>query len=487
MAITAALALSASYGLVACSNDQRIAEFESAPKTTPVAERPPLGWNSFDAYDSRINEEQFRATVDFMSDHLVDKGWEYAVIDYIWWNPEPGAYNTPENYTRRVGHPNVRLDEHGKMTHPELVTMDEFGRLLPAVERFPSAANGAGFKPLADYVHSKGMKFGLHIMRGIHRLAYEKNLPIKGASVTAQQISDPNDQAGWLNNTFGVDARKEGAQAYYDSIFALYASWGVDYVKADDMMGSCGAPFYGYAKGEIEMMHTAIKNSGRDMILSLSCGEAPISQANHLKENATMWRISADFWDRWDDLKRSFELLDKWTPYAGPGHWPDGDMIPFGRISLDNRPHGPERLSNFTETEHYALMSLFSIARSPLIIGSDLLSTPIETIETFFGNEAILAVNQYGENSRQVVRIDDDYAVWISEDSLSDDYYIALFNLSEQTQEVTFEYKHEALEGRFQITELWEGKELGQFSERFSQSLRSHEGRVYRLKSVSSH
>lgn len=452
-----------------------------------VAERPPMGWNSFDAYDSRINEQEFRATVEFMDKHLKQHGWEYAVIDYIWWNPAPGGYNTKDNFIRRYGHANVRLNEDGSLKYPEAATMDEYGRLLPAVNRFPSAAGGKGFKPLADWVHSKGLKFGIHLMRGMHRHAYFENTPIMGTDKTAQDIAKKDDHAAWLNNMFGIDHRKEGAQAYYDSIFKLYAEWGVDYIKADDMMGACWAPFYGYSGGEIEMMRKAIDNSGRPMVLSLSCGEAPISRAHHLEANSNMWRVSADFWDKWEALHRSFELLDKWSPFIGDHTWPDADMIPFGKLSLTGRPKGPERLSRFTVPEHYSLMTLFSIARSPLMIGADLLSTPMETIDTFFKNDAVIYVNQHSINNRQVVRHETDeggYAVWIAEDPKNGDYFVGLFNIDNKPQTVTFEFHMEDIRGDYRVTDLWSGKAMGEAKFSFAQELPAHGAGLYRFSRV---
>ncbi len=222
-----------------------------------------MGWNSFDAYDCRIDEATFRNVVDFMAERMKPLGWEYVVIDYIWFNPTPGNWDNPN---RRYGHPDVRLDSEGRPM--DRLTMDQWGRLLPAVERFPTAAGGRGFKPIADYVHSKGMKFGIHIMRGLPRQAYYDNLPVKGSEYKAQDIAEPWDTCNWCNNMFGIDASKPGAQEYYDSLFALYAAWGVDYIKADDMM------FPPYHAGEIEMMRRAIEKCGRPMVLSLSCGEA---------------------------------------------------------------------------------------------------------------------------------------------------------------------------------------------------------------------
>ena len=481
--------------LSACSSSNQPTELsdpQAAASTATsllkhVAATPPMGWNSFDAYDSRITEKEYRATVEFMAEHLKDHGWEYAVIDYIWWNPDPGGYNTKENHIRRYGHAAVRLNEDGSLKYPEAVTMDKYGRLLPAPNRFPSAANGQGFKPLADWVHSKGLKFGIHIMRGIHRHAYFENTQILGADKTAQNIAKVDDHARWLNNMFGVDHRREGAQEYYNSIFKLYAEWGVDYIKADDMMGSCRAPFYGYSAGEIEMMRKGIDNSGRPMVLSLSCGESPIAHANHLRQNANMWRISADFWDEWKDLHRSFELLDKWSPFIGDHTWPDADMIPFGHISLTGRPHGPDRMSMFTKAEHYTLMSLFSIARSPLMIGADLLTTPTDTINTFFKNREVIYINQHSVNNRQVIRLETKaggYAVWIAEDPKNGDYFVGLFNLNSNTQSIAFDFDMEDLRGEYQVRDLWSGNNLGKVQFKFAADIEAHGAGLYRLSRV---
>lgn len=437
-----------------------------------IAATPPMGWNSFDAYDCRIDEATFKATVDFMAENLLSYGWEYAVLDYVWWHPEPGNWDTP----RRLGHPNIRYKSDGSPLHPEYITMDEYGRLLPAINRFPSAAGGKGFQPLADYVHSKGLKFGLHIMRGIHRLATYKDTPIMGTEFTAKDIAEPWDTCRWLNHMYGVDPTKEGAQAYYNSLFKLYASWGVDFIKADDMM------FQNYHKGEIEMMQKAIENTGRPMVLSLSCGEAPLSQAHHLSAQANMWRISGDFWDDWDKIVHNFDLLNAWSPFIQENHWPDADMLPIGHLSLDNRPHGPDRMSNFTIPEHYTLLSLWSIARSPLIMGGDLLSTPPEIMQ-FLQNEEVLAVNQHSTDNRQVLK-EAGEAFWIATDPKTGDRYIALFNLTDNDKWVTFEFEWEYLRATYKVRDLWAKRDLGEFDDKFGVTLPPHGAGLYRMTSL---
>ena len=248
-----------------------IKENENNSRIKNVANTPPMGWNSFDAYDAGITEAEYIANVDYMAENLLEYGWEYAVIDDVWWHPNPGSAGL-----RRKGHPNIIYVEEGLPKHPEYQTMDEYGRFMPSVERFPSSANGKGFKPLADYVHSKGLKFGIHIMYGVPRYAWYQDLPIMDTEHSIKDIAELFDTAGFCNHIYGIDASKPGAQEYYNSIFKLYAEWEVDFIKADGVM------LPKYQEKEIEMMRKAIDNSGRDMVLNLSYGNAPVGRTKHL-------------------------------------------------------------------------------------------------------------------------------------------------------------------------------------------------------------
>ncbi|WP_321996668.1 glycoside hydrolase family 27 protein [Draconibacterium orientale] len=434
-----------------------------------VAQTPPMGWNSFDAYDCRINEEEFRGVVDYMADNLLEYGWEYAVIDYIWWHPEPGNWDTP----RRKGHPNLRYKSPGEPLHPEYTTHDEYGRLLPSIERFPSSANGQGFKPIGDYVHSKGMKFGIHIMRGVHRYCAFQDLPIKGTNYTLKDIAEPWDTCGWCNHMWGVDPTKPGAQEYYNSLFEMYADWGVDFIKADDTM------FPPYHEGEIAMMRKAIENCGRPIVLSLSCGEAPLGQADHLKANANMWRISADYWDKWESLEHNFDLLNVWAPHAQPGAWPDADMIPIGKLSLDDRPHGPERMTQFTKDEQITMLTLWSIAQSPLMLGNDMLNVDEFTL-SLITNPEVLTVNQNGSNARQIF-VRNGQRFWISTDIETGDKYIALFNLNDTEREVVFDLEWDYLRDTYNVRDLWARKNIGTVKGEVRANLPAHGAALYRL------
>lgn len=436
-----------------------------------VAPTPPMGWNSYNAFDSRINETQFKEIVDYMADNLLKYGWNYAVIDYIWWHPDPGGWHNPK---MRYGQPNIRYASDGKPLDP--TTIDEYGRLLPAVERFPSATGGKGFKPLADYVHSKGMKFGIHIMRGIHRKAFYYNLPIKGTQWSARNIGEPMDTCKWCNHMFGVDQAQPGAQEYYNSLFELYASWKIDFIKVDDIM------FPEYHKGEIEMIRKAIDKCGRPMVLSLSCGEAPLEMADHLRQNANMWRISEDFWDDWDKLLHNFDLTNAWSSSIKPGTWPDADMLPIGLLSIDGRPHGPERFSKFTLPEHYTLLSLWMISRSPLILGADLRNLPDSTL-SLLTNPEVIAVNQNSTGNKQIFK-KDGKAGWIADDPESGGKYLALFNLTDSANTVDFYFESESMEGMFKVRDLWKQEDIGKFVKSIAVKIQPHGAVLYKLEKI---
>ena len=366
------------------------------------AETPPMGWNSWDCFGPTVTEDEVKANADYMAEHLKPYGWEYIVVDIRWY---------------------VENDKsHGYNEKDAIIKMDECGRLLPAVNRFPSAAGGKGFKPLADYVHAKGLKFGIHLMRGIPKLAVERSTPVLGTNLTAKDIYNTNQLCQWLGDMFTVDGTKKGAQAYYNSVLNLYASWGIDFIKIDDLSRP-------YHKDEIELIRNAIDGCGRPIVLSTSPGETPIESVDHVQTHANMWRIIDDFWDNWSQLSVHFALFEKWIPYMGPGHWPDGDMLPLGRIGI-RAERGDNRMSQFTQDEQITLMSLFLICRSPLMFGGNLPDNDAFT-EELITNEEALAVLQKSTNNRQFFN-DGEKIIWVADDSETGDKYVALFYSSDQ-------------------------------------------------------
>ncbi len=375
------------------------------------ATRPPMGWNSWDCYGASVNEEQVRGNAKYMAENLKEYGWEYVVVDIEWSQPDPDGW------------------DYRPFTD---LCMDEYSRLIPAVERFPSAADGKGFAPLAEYVHSLGLKFGIHIMRGIPRQAVHRNCKIKGTERTARQVASRYSVCPWNTNMYGVDAAQEGAQAYYDSLFELYASWGVDFVKVDDIANTEFKPHDPYsAEKEIELIRNAIDKCGRAIVLSLSPGPAPVDHAWHLCENANMWRMTGDFWDGWKQLYNVFERCEKWAAYVGNGCWPDGDMLPLGWL-LAAQPENAH-MTNFTKDEQLTLINQWCLFRSPLMMGGEMRKNDDFTLALMTNADA-LYINQHGTSPKQLFRNENE-AGWTNTDDKGRQY-IGLYNLSDTARVV---------------------------------------------------
>ncbi|WP_411342778.1 glycoside hydrolase family 27 protein [Paenibacillus sp. WLX1005] len=419
---------------------------------------PPLGWNSWDCYGAAVREEEIRGNAEYMANHLRMFGWEYIVVDIQWYEPDAvsSAYR-----------PFVPLE------------MDAYSRLLPAVNRFPSAADGQGFKPLADYVHSLGLSFGIHIMRGIPRQAVHNDTPIKGTHVTARQIAHTNSICPWNTDMYGVDASKEGAQEYYDSLFELYAEWGVDFIKVDDIAAS---RLYDTHMDEIRLIRNAIDRCGRPMVLSLSPGPAPLAYNQPFRENANMWRITDDFWDRWELLYEMFERCEQWAQFVEQGSWPDCDMLPLGHIGIRSVDGGgSDRWTRFTEDEQLTMMTLWAIFRSPLMFGGELRDNDAWTM-SLLTNDEVLEANRSGRYARQVYRDEYDRIVWTSENATTGDHYVALFNASDDPALVRVSLEQLGLTGGYyRVRNLWERGEAGQVGYDIEVKVPPHGAKFYKL------
>ena len=372
----------------------------------------PMGWNSYDYYDTNVTEADVLKNAEYMAKHLKPYGWEYVVVDIQWY-----AYDTASMRDKFQYIPFGRNE------------MDEFGRLLPCPDKFPSSVNGAGFKPLADKIHALGLKFGIHVMRGIPRLAAHHHLPILGADVTADMVADPASVAEWNPDMYGV-RNSDAGQKYYDSIIDLYASWGVDFIKVDDICSTGFNPHRCYGrKHEVEMLHRAIEKCGRPIVLSLSPGPAAVEESWHYSKFANMWRITDDFWDKWPDLLHMFDRCEKWQDHVRPGNWPDCDMLPLGRLG---KGFGHEWTCNFTPDEQKTMMTLWCIFGSPLMLGAELTLLDDWTL-SLLQNEKLLHLENGTFLSRQVLR-NREKCVWAAVDPKTGERYIALFNLSDQPQ-----------------------------------------------------
>lgn len=429
-----------------------------------IALTPPMGWNSYDAFGDSVKEDEVLANAQWLKEHLQPFGWDTVVVDFRWYDSKADGI---------------------RAQNPEGVTIDEFGRCIPPTNRFPSAVNGLGFKPLADRIHALGLKFGIHIMRGIPRKAVEADLPIANSSFKASQAvrpeSDVNRTCRWNRDMFGVDvpeARTSGLRwpmkagwAWYASIAEQYADWGVDYIKCDDMANLERGAIY--PADEIEGLSQTLRASGRSIVLSLSPGPAPVTCGPHLAENANLWRISGDFWDNWRSLSNNFELFGAWAADAGPGHWPDGDMIPFAHICQRNCDVRPDRWTRFTRDEQLTLMSLWALAPSPLMLGMNLPDND-EWTTALLTNPEVLAVNQdpLGRAARRRVGPLVPAEVW--EKTLADgSVAVGFFNRRAQSVTLHVPWRILGYEAAPAVRDLWLRKDLDK-SEFFDFELPPH-------------
>ena len=402
------------------------------------AATPPMGWNSYDYYDTTVNEAQVRQNAEYMAAHLKEYGWQYVVVDIQWYAHDAGAQREKYQY----------------LPFGELA-MDEYGRLKPDPARFPSSANGAGFKPLADAIHSLGLKFGIHIMRGIPRIAAHGRLPVKGSGIRADEIADPSSICGWNPDMYGV-RKGSGGQAYYDSLLELYADWGVDLIKCDDICNTnlyVNAPYS--AQHEVEMIAKAIEKCGRQIVLSLSPGPALIEKAWHYETYANMWRITDDFWDDWGLLKEMFRRCELWQSHVSKGCYPDCDMLPVGYLG---KGFGRERCTNFTKEEQRTMMTLWCIFGSPLMIGAELTKLDEDTLE-LLTNKSVLNMLSPECRARQYA-LDEDKAIWTARYEPDGPAYVALFNLSDETARVELDLQKADLKTQDGSVweELWTGE-----------------------------
>lgn len=424
---------------------------DNEPEFLKWAQTPPMGWNSWDCYGPTVTEAEVKANADYMAEHLLKYGWDYIVVDIRWFveNTKAQGYN---------------------QTNP--ICMDEYGRFLPATNKFPSAANGNGFKPLADYIHSKGLKLGIHLMRGIPVEAVKKNTPVLGTNVKAQDIYSEELQCEWLRDMYTVVAEKEGAQEYYNSLFALYAEWEVDYVKIDNLSRP-------YHQKEIELIRNAIDQCGRPMVLSTSPGATPLENADHVKTHANLWRICDDFWDGWDYMKPQFERCKNWAPHIGSGHWPDADMLPLGRISIRGE-RGGDRFSRFTKDEQYTVMNLWAIFRSPMMFGGDLPSNDEFTLSLLTNNE-LLDVITNSENNREL-KNDNGLIVWTADTPNSNDKYVAFFNTNDsQTNDISVDINELGVKGNWSAKDLWSKKSENLIEGKLLHEIAPHASSIFRL------
>ncbi|MBN1996608.1 glycoside hydrolase family 27 protein [candidate division KSB1 bacterium] len=355
---------------------------------------PPLGFNSFDSYRTNLTEEKAYALMDVMAEKYLPFGYEYFVMDAGW-------YNT------------MRPEKHQGL-EPE-----SFGLWVVRQDYFPH-----GIKVLAEYAHKKGLKFGVWLMRGIPREAVKRNLPIPGTPFFSRDIADTSSICGWSQSNYGVDMTKPGAQNYYNAIIDTLASWGIDFIKVDDMVPN---PY------EIIAIAKSIEQGSHTMIYSLSPGD--VHHPTHLPyyKRANMLRITRDIWDNPLSIEKGFSAWDKFQGISGPGFWPDMDMIPFGRLDVVNQQ---ARQSLFSQDQKKTFIAQRALAASPLFIGGDLL-TMDDFSYSLLTNREMLACNQNGVMGVNVYRAGN-IDVWLTPHKMDPCMgWIGIFNRSKSNRKVT--------------------------------------------------
>ncbi|WP_219125477.1 glycoside hydrolase family 27 protein [Mucilaginibacter sp. 21P] len=438
---------------------------DNLAKAQSVALTPPMGWNSYNCFGSAVHESEVKANAAYLAKYLKPYGWQYVVVDFLW------SYDNPP--ASKIGNPFQQNLYDGSFI--PWLTMDKWGRLLPQPTKFPSAFGGKGFKPLGDYVHSLGLKFGIHVMRGIPRQAVWSKTPVLGAKgITADMIADTTSKCEWMNHMYGLDMSKPGAQKYLNSILDLYASWGVDFIKVDDISRP-------YHAAEIEGYTQAINYSKRPMVMSISPGETPVKEANHVKQYANQWRMADDFWDSWKELMNMFNYARYWQGIGSPGHWPDCDMLQIGKLSKRG-PVGPERYSRFSDDELLTHMTFWCIFRSPLMMGGNMPENRPFDLK-LLNNPEVLAVNQKGEDPKELYH-NSESMVWYSKVPGSKDIYAAVFNLQDKDGEVVLDLNKLGMGGKVAIRNLWVRQNAGTYQNTYQQKINKHGAALLRLSPI---
>ncbi len=372
---------------------------------------PPMGWNSWDCYYSSVTEKEVLQNAQYLVDHdLVKHGWEYVVIDIRWY----------------CNHPSLGGGNYNQRGTQDYV-LDSYGRYLPSPSRFPSCmvdGQNVGFRPLADKLHQMGLKLGIHIMRGVPKSVVGSTFVLKGSEQTpwSQVYNGTTSPCTWLKDNLLV-RNNEAGQLYYNSIMDLYAQWGVDFIKVDDL----SRPFY---TDEIRMIRHAIDQTGRPMVLSLSPGKTQLQYAPICLENANMWRMMDDLWDKWSDVDAVFREAHEWSQYAQPGNYADCDMLPLGHIAKTIADPGYTaadngRITRLSRDEQLTMMTLWGICHSPLFFGGEMTENDDFTL-SLLTNEEYHLMHKYGQQAHQVMNDEDVGRVaWTSH--IGDTRFLALF------------------------------------------------------------
>ncbi|HLS65087.1 MAG TPA: glycoside hydrolase family 27 protein [Ruania sp.] len=399
-----------------------------------------MGWNSWDCYGTTVTEAEVLENAQVLAERLLPSGWDTVVVDIQWYEPtaRAGGYNTDAP-----------------------ISYDEDGVQQPALARFPSAAEGAGFAPLAARVHELGLRFGLHLMRGIPRRVVAADLPVRDEAgtvvATTAEIADPASTCSWNSDNVGLDLTHPGAQVWLDRQIERIVGWGVDFLKVDDML----APYHADA---IEALHRAVTRAeerhGHQVLVSLSPGtDLSLAHLGHLRAHADMWRISDDLWDRWQDVHAQLGRLARWAPHQGPDGWADADMLPLGRIGI-RAERGQPRHSLLTADERRTLLSLWCLGRSPMFVGGDLPSSDQDTLADLARTD-VLAVGRHSTGNAELLR-EGDLVLWGARGTGPEQgtAWAGVFSTADEPLRHRVPLASTGLDPATDITEVWSGRSV---------------------------
>ncbi|XP_058079032.1 uncharacterized protein LOC131227277 [Magnolia sinica] len=358
---------------------------------------PPRGWNSYDSFCWTVSEEEFLQNAELVSKRLSSHGYEYVVVDYLWYRRKvPGAYVNSLGFD----------------------VIDEWGRVIPDPDRWPSSRGGKGFKEVAKKVHDMGLKFGIHVMRGISTQAVNANTPIldtlKGGPYTesgkqwlAQDIGLREKPCVWMDQGFmSVDTDLGAGRAFLRSLYQQYADWDVDFVKHDCVFGQ------DLNVDEIHFVSEVLKKLDRPVVYSLSPGTSVTpAMAAEVRHLVNMYRVTGDDWDSWADVETHFNVSRDFANSHLIGaeglkgkSWPDLDMLPLGWLTDQGTNVGPHRKCNLTLDEQKTQMTLWSMGKSPIIFGGDMRQID-ETTFNLITNPTILEINTFSKNNKEFPHI----------------------------------------------------------------------------------
>ncbi|HLX59883.1 MAG TPA: putative Ig domain-containing protein [Planctomycetota bacterium] len=380
-----------------------------------IALTPPMGWNSWNCFAGAVDAKKVQAAAEAMAKSgLVKHGWTYINIDDTWQGARTGK-------------------DHA----------------LQGNEKFPD------MKKLCDEIHALGLKAGIYSTPWVTSYA---NRAGGSAETPDGAWSKPTiSKKGNVNKKILPWA--VGKYSFAKADAKQWAEWGFDYLKYD--WNPIEVP-------QVQEMLDALKDSGRDVVLSLS-NHAPFEGAADWARLSNAWRTTGDIKDNWKSVSSIGFTQDKWAKFGGPGHWNDPDMLVVGMVGWGPKLHP----TGLTPDEQYTHITLWCLLSAPLLIGCDMTQLDEFTL-SLLTNDEVLAVNQdaLGIEATRVSK-DDELEVWAK--PLADGTWAAgLFNLGDKEAEVTLKFEDIKLSGTQPVRDLWRQKDLGNAEGKIGMKVASH-------------